>query len=54
MTNQYWACTRGDHESSIRNWYVRKEKIARKVKLKDPKFDGYCMVIVVLVFFVTG
>ena len=41
MTSQYWACTRGDHESScIHDWRTRKEKIARKVKLKDPKFNG--------------
>jgi len=43
INSQYWACTRGDHESShIHDWRARKEKIARKVKLEDPKFDGYC------------
>jgi len=36
------VCTRGNHESScIRDWRARKEKLARKVKLEDPKFDGY-------------
>jgi len=43
MTNQYWVCTRGDHESScIRNWCAKKEQIACKVNLEDSKFDGYC------------
>ena len=43
MTNQYCACTRGDHESScIIDWRAKKEKIACKVKLENSKFDGYC------------
>ena len=38
MTNQYWACTRGDYESScIRDWHAKKEQIARNLK-----FNGYC------------
>jgi len=36
------ACTKGDYESSARDWRARKEKITRKFKLKDSKFNGYC------------
>ena len=38
MNYQYMICTRGDHESSCD---ASKEKITRKFKLKDPKFDDY-------------
>ena len=41
MSDQYGACTRGDHNSNADDWRVRKEKIARRVKLEDSKFDGY-------------
>ena len=50
MTNQYTACTRGDHKSRcIRDLCAIKEQIARKVKLENLKFE----VTVVLMFFVT-
>jgi len=43
LTSQYWACSKGDHQSScIRDWRTSKEKIACKVKQEDPNFDGYC------------
>jgi len=43
MNYQYRTCTRGDHESSCaHDCHARKEKIARRFKLEDPKFDGYC------------
>jgi len=42
MSDQYRACTRGDHESScIHDWHPKKEKIAHRFKLEDPKFDDY-------------
>jgi len=35
--------SRGDYESNCaHDWHARKEKIARRFKLEDPKFDGYC------------
>ena len=41
-SHQYRTCTRGDHESSCaHNWRARKEKMACRFKLEDPKFDGY-------------
>jgi len=43
MSDQHKACTKDDHESScIHDWRARKEKIAHRFKLEDPKFDGYC------------
>jgi len=47
MTNQYSACTRGDHESSyIRDWHARKSKYRVKLSWKIQNL----MVPVVLVF----
>jgi len=43
MSYQYRACTRGNYESCCAyDWRTRKEKIADKFKLEDPKFDSYC------------
>ena len=37
-----WTYTKGDYESSgVHDWHVRKDEIARRFKLEDPKFD-YC------------
>ena len=42
MTSHCFACTRGDHAiSCIHDWRAKKEKIACKVKLENPNFDGY-------------
>ena len=37
MSYQYMPCNRGDHESSC----ARKEKITRRFKLEDLKFDDF-------------
>jgi len=42
-TCQYSTCTSGNYESSCaHDWRDKKEKITRKFKLEDLKFDGYC------------
>jgi len=42
MSYQYKICTRDDYESSdAHDWHGRKDEITRRVKIEDPKFDGY-------------
>jgi len=41
MNYQYKDRIRGDYKSSAHDWRARKQKVARRFKLEDFKFDDY-------------